>query len=570
MWWLLLALAGAETYWVDADADGFGDPDAQIDTPATTPPAGYTTNDRDCDDGDPAVHPGVPDDCDAIDNDCDGFPDDGGVCPCPTEYRNGHAYQFCTTPTPWLEARDRCGLNGYHLVSVATAAENVWVDNTADTYSLEKWWFGLTDAAVEGIWIWDDGSDLLYSNWHSGEPNDAGGEDCVQFNRWSDLTWNDEPCSASFRYICESAVLVTWFVDSDGDGWGDSSGATIVASDQPGGPWIDRGGDCDDNNPNRFPDNPDVCDGFDNDCDNLPDGGLSSPPMYSDGDADGWGAGGVLRRNCATDADVAVDGDCDDTNADVNPDAVEFCNDVDDDCNGLVDDDAVDQINVWPDADADGFGDQDVMGVACEPGPGQVLDGSDCDDSDAGVHPGSIERCNHIDDDCNGVVDDNPVDTLTLYADADGDGYGESTGTSYEFCFLTDPYVANDLDCDDTSALIFPGALEVVGDGIDQDCDGFDALPPTDTGEPDTAVEDTSIGDDPPRPDTAGTDTEPDDTDDWVAPDRDFGQVQGGGGCRCDTGGQPGGLGWLLLCLSVWGRSRRRTRRGPSAKNAGT
>ncbi|HIF07143.1 MAG TPA: lectin, partial [Gemmatimonadetes bacterium] len=63
---------------------------------------------------------------------------------------------------------------------------------------------GFNDRSSEGTWVWSDGSSVSYTNWHSSEPNDSGGEDCGQMNRYHPTeTWNDEPCSVSFNYICE-------------------------------------------------------------------------------------------------------------------------------------------------------------------------------------------------------------------------------------------------------------------------------------------------------------------------------------------------------------------------------
>lgn len=51
-----------------------------------------------------------------------------------------------------------------------------------------------------------------------------------------------------------------------------------------------------------------------------------------------------------------------------------------------------------------------------------ILDNTDCDDSEYFVNPGATEVCDFLDNDCNGLTDEGV--TLTLYADSDGDGYG--------------------------------------------------------------------------------------------------------------------------------------------------
>ena len=76
---------------------------------------------------------------------------------------------------------------------------------TADSYSTAKWWMGFNDRSTEGTWEWASGQSVSFTDWEPGEPNDAGfREDCGQLNRFSGDTWNDEPCSSRFRYICEA------------------------------------------------------------------------------------------------------------------------------------------------------------------------------------------------------------------------------------------------------------------------------------------------------------------------------------------------------------------------------
>jgi len=170
----------------------------------------------------------------------------------------------------------------------------------------------------------------------------------------------------------------------------------------------------------------------------------------------------------ATDADgdgYADDVDCDDGDASVFPGADELCNDVDDDCDGEVDEDGG---TVWyPDADGDGYAGEDGSIVACEAPNGYFDTAEDCDDDDATIHPGAGERCNGVDDDCDGEIDEDPPDVW--YADNDGDGYGDATA-SITSCDPSSGWVDNDGDCDDSDAMVHPGAQELCN-GVDDDCD---------------------------------------------------------------------------------------------------
>ena len=123
------------------------------------------------------------------------------------------------------------------------------------------------------------------------------------------------------------------------------------------------------------------------------------------------------------------------------------------------------------DADGDGYGDAAVFLKQDTRPEGYVSNGSDCDDTDAAIHPGAVETpADGIDQDCNGF------DLKTWYPDADGDGYGKPDG-SVEADTAPAGYVADGNDCDDRDAGVFPGNTEIVNDGIDQDCDGFDLYP---------------------------------------------------------------------------------------------
>jgi len=169
-------------------------------------------------------------------------------------------------------------------------------------------------------------------------------------------------------------------------------------------------------------------------------------------------------------------GDCDDSNENVNPGAQEVCNGIDDDCDGLIDDDDPDCTGktTWhEDSDNDGYGNPNVSLDTCDQPAGYVLDDTDCDDSNENVNPGATEICNGIDDDCDGLIDDDDPDCTgktTWHEDSDNDGYG-NPNVSLDTCDQPAGYVLDDTDCDDSNENVNPGATEICN-GIDDDCDG--------------------------------------------------------------------------------------------------
>lgn len=165
--------------------------------------------------------------------------------------------------------------------------------------------------------------------------------------------------------------------------------------------------------------------------------------------------------------------DCDDNNAAINPDALEVCDGIDNDCNGMADDGLV-FVTYFFDADGDGFGDENLTIDTCTDTPpaGYVASAADCNDSEATVFPGAAELCDGIDNNCDGTVDNTSI-FFVYYQDSDGDGFGSPLMT-FDTCATNPPagFVANDVDCDDTNASVYPGAMEVP-DSLDNDCNGL-------------------------------------------------------------------------------------------------
>jgi hypothetical protein len=262
-----------------------------------------------------------------------------------------------------------------------------------------------------------------------------------------------------------------WFLDTDGDGYGDPLAGTSACS-QPAG-TVANDEDCDPDDALVNPGATEVCNGFDDDCDGSSDGpdALDAGTWYVDLDGDGFGDPGDSELACAQPAGTSADaGDCDDLDPAVNPAAPETCSPGDDDCDGLVDEgDAVDAGTWYADEDGDGYGDASSSVSACEAPAGHVPDDSDCDDLEAASFPGNPEVCDLVDNDCDLDVDEEAVDALAWYADDDGDGHGAASELVYE-CEQPVGYVADSQDCDDTDGSVSPAGAEVC-DAVDNDCD---------------------------------------------------------------------------------------------------
>jgi hypothetical protein len=113
--------------------------------------------------------------------------------------------------------------------------------------------------------------------------------------------------------------------------------------------------------------------------------------------------------------------------------------------------DCPDARRYFRDRDGDGAGDPGDAVIACDAPPGFVTDDGDCDDADPAVRPDGAERCNGLDDDCDGRIDDDAADATPWFTDADGDGFGDPTQVTYA-CQPPAGAVGNDVDCNDGTA----------------------------------------------------------------------------------------------------------------------
>jgi hypothetical protein len=172
------------------------------------------------------------------------------------------------------------------------------------------------------------------------------------------------------------------------------------------------------------------------------------------------------------DGDGYSDTDCDDSDAQVHPGALEVCNGLDDNCDMVTDVDAVDRQELYRDFDADSYGNAFEMTVmSCYDVAGYTVTSGDCDDENPDVHSGALEVCNGLDDNCDWVTDVDAVDRQELYRDFDMDGFGDADATTVKSCDDVVGYADIAGDCDDQNPDIYPAAQETCN-GIDDDCDG--------------------------------------------------------------------------------------------------
>jgi hypothetical protein len=122
------------------------------------------------------------------------------------------------------------------------------------------------------------------------------------------------------------------------------------------------------------------------------------------------------------------------------------------------------------DLDGDGYGDPTTARQVCPDAATGVENADDCDDANPLANPGAEETCNGVDDNCDNQRDEGLL--VSLYVDADGDGFGDPA-TGLSSCPGAG-LVEDATDCDDGCASCHPGGTEGVRDGLDQDCDAFD------------------------------------------------------------------------------------------------
>jgi hypothetical protein len=274
------------TFFEDKDKDGFGDPAVSLRDCFGNPPAGYTSNNLDCNDNDAAINPLQTEVCDGVDNNCNGLRDEGLTLF--TYYRDRDGDTF--------------GNADSLLVSCNTALPVGYARNNTDCDDRDA-------ASYPGATEQCDGID--------NNCNGAADEGLQQF--------------LSYR-------------DSDGDGFGDRTLSLTSCDSTLTTGYVRSNADCDDRDAATYPGAPEQCDNKDNDCNGVADNGLPQFRYYRDRDGDTFGTTDSLLTTCVTNLPTGYalrGGDCNDLNAAIYPGQVEVWDLQDNDCDGETDEGTV-------------------------------------------------------------------------------------------------------------------------------------------------------------------------------------------------------------------------------------
>jgi uncharacterized repeat protein (TIGR03803 family) len=503
------------TFYWDHDKDGYG---FRRPIYACAAPRGYIEIGGDCNDNDSSVHPGTPEiRGNGVDDNCNGVIDEGAFqeivdCPadiivnsevgkcgaevswkkpfipalCPTVHRelgpgftfigsiDGHDYYTSIATYRWQDAKMLAITLGGHLATITSQEENNFIfqngisDSTIEeNNSLQGYWIGLNDNAVEGTFVWSTKEPVTFTNWDEGQPDnnaskinmdrDADHVEMLPLNgKWDDFDFFDswplkfvvefEPCvpatltqtslpatglhNGSFFPVgttiityqakaandvvttCTFKVIVNSQAEDDckittwyrdADGDGWGNPASSVDALTQPKGYVSNSLDC--NDKNKFKGGPEVCDGIDNDCDGVIDNGFDKKAFYSDLDGDGWGTAKRMLLACTAPPHyVSNSEDCNDDNGKVYPGAPELCDGRDNNCNGIIDE-SFEKTTFYYDFDKDGYGNPDITLQGCAAPRNYVTLAGDCNDWDASIHPGAKTLCNGKDNNCDGLID---------------------------------------------------------------------------------------------------------------------------------------------------------------------
>lgn len=306
---------------------------------------------------------------------------------------------------------------------------------------------------------------------------------------------NDDDCDGSTDEPGSDGCN-DYFHDGDGDHYGASPSRTCLCA-ATAEYTVTIGGDCNDDDKFIRPNAVEACNGKDDDCDGVTDPENESTGgrvYYRDADHDGYGSGTDYKVLCAAGVEFSSlrNDDCDDGSFNTNPGATEYCNNQDDDCDGTKDEEnAIGCVDYFYDKDGDGYGigTPQCRCLGLSTGFYRARFDGDCDDNNVAVHPGVTEKCNGVDDNCNGSTDEEDADLCDdYYRDLDRDSFGDITKRRCLCGPILGTYDAtNASDCCDSDGDVHPGQEAFFSTTnecgtYDYDCNGSDAKQWPDTG----------------------------------------------------------------------------------------
>ncbi|MBJ93521.1 MAG: hypothetical protein CMP23_03500 [Rickettsiales bacterium] len=446
----------APNWYADTDGDGYGV--AGSSRRACDAPHGHSAHAGDCDDDDAAFHPGATEaDCtDPADYNCD-----GAVAWADADSDGHAACVDCDDEDPGIapSAAEQC--NG--------------VDDDCDGQTDESGALGESQffADLDGDGAGNPALSVSSCSAPPGHVADSGDCDDLDASAAPGLAESCDGADNNCDGVVDEGVQIPFYLDSDGDSYG-TPGFSVAACALPPGHSVNDF-DCNDGLATVNPGIPEQCDGVDNNCDGATDEGVTST-FYLDFDGDGLGDPGSPVNAClAPPGTVANDADCNDGSAAAYSGALEVCDGIDNDCNGAVDEadagfDPASLISWYLDSDGDGYGTSASSQLACQPPADHVDNADDCDDSSAQVNPatpwypdldgddygdpiGAVLSClavaGMIADSSDCDDSDPALNPETLwFEDFDGDGLGNG-GNSQQSCIAPSGYVGNADDCDD-------------------------------------------------------------------------------------------------------------------------
>lgn len=456
------------TWYPDRDRDGYGTTNGAY---FGCQGSGYTDNALDCNDAASQIYPGAPEVCDQLDNNCDGQLDEGVERRWYYPDQDGDGFgdldaalYLCSPPSGYslnaLDCDDSLSAVNPDAAEVCDGMDNN-CNGQADeglvmgTFYLDEDGdgFGSRDHSIEGCASKAYVGNSLDCNDQNAAQSPASSESC---------NGRDDNCDGTI----DEGVQSLWYLDRDGDGYG-TNAATTLACTLPAG-YAAQAGDCNDGQVGINPSAMEGCDTIDNNCDGRIDENQPVLPYYLDGDGDGFGQTASSVMACQRPLGyVSTGGDCNDNNPLISPIAAEHCNGIDDNCDGQLDE-TYPLLTWYRDGDADGYGTSTVLLSGCAQPIGYVTIAGDCNDQRNDISPAASERCNDLDDNCDGQRDEG-LTLLRSYRDVDGDLYGYSADY-VDACARPGGYVSAGGDCNDGNAQINPSGTERCN-GQDDDCD---------------------------------------------------------------------------------------------------